>query len=176
MVKRKREEEIDLDSLSDEERDIEQEFSLLKAAKRRRKPARPMMRYLQLLYNEIRDVDPDDEYEYSMLLGEIMEYEEELEKLGISMKEHSMLPFRDSEEDEDMSQTTGKRIRFSPQPDVAFYKVKNIGQRTQLPRHESLEELSRHQAEINAAMSQAMAQPKWIAGGGNGGFLSGLFN
>lgn len=154
-LKRKRD---DSDSdLSEEE--IESQFQSQRAAKKQRKPYRPLLKYLQLLYAQLRDTD--DDFEKAFLEEEIHEYETELEKYNVSTHDHSMFPIDD---DGGEPSATGKKVSFGI-PKMAFYTVDSIRRKSPIHRHSSLEEISRHQHEIQKAMENARENPIWYSGG-----------
>ena len=119
-------------------------------------------RRIQVVLEFLREADDDDEY-VPEAMDQLEEDVLELEGLGVPM-ETLDVEGEWYDEAKEYLPSKGKRVAFG-KPSIAFYEPEKLGWETQLPRHESLEELSRHAQEIDQAYKDVEGQERWLRGG-----------
>jgi len=122
---------------------------------------RKLKQRVQLQMDTLRGMSEDDN-NYFYVMAQLVSNIERLEDLGVPA--HTLdVDAEWFEEAKEYVEPKSRKVAFGT-PSVAFYEPATLGRHTQLPRHESLEELSRHQDEMSDAFRQAEENPRWYGG------------
>lgn len=125
-------------------------------------------RYLQLLREAWRTTDETNP-KHSRIVDEITRVVHYLVKLGVPVESLNLHEDHVKDARDDVpSLARVRKVRFSEAPLVAFYesdRPMDEFEKTPLQKHASLEEIYRHQDEMDKAYDSAETYPLWFDGG-----------